>query len=67
VVELLFEAFIGQKLKSAALIGQQQVKHERKPKEQKILLSNIFVINFFIIKTGKHANCSKSVFLTFTF
>jgi hypothetical protein len=38
VVELLFEALIGQKLKSGALIGQKQVEHEREPKEQEILI-----------------------------
>ena len=41
MVELPFEALIGQKLKSGALIGQKQVKHEREPKEQGIPILDI--------------------------
>ena len=42
VVELLFEALIGQKkLESGAVIDQKQVKHEREPKEQEIPILDI--------------------------
>jgi hypothetical protein len=45
VVELLFEALIGQKQKFGVLIGQKQVKHEREPKEQGIPFLDICMIN----------------------
>jgi hypothetical protein len=46
VVDLLFEALIGQKLKSSALIGLKRVKHEREPEEQGIPILDMTFVFF---------------------
>jgi hypothetical protein len=47
VVELIFEALIGQKVKSDALIAQKWVKRER---ESRGIITSIFDILFVLIQ-----------------